>query len=54
MALQRLGKPRFDEAGFDLFSFPSNARLIGFDLDALRSARRAAAGARLGRGGVAP
>ncbi len=23
----------FDHAGFDLFSFPSNARLIGFDLD---------------------
>lgn len=23
---------QFDEAGFDLFSFPSNARLIGFDL----------------------
>lgn len=23
---------RFDEAGFDLFSFPSNARLVGFDL----------------------
>lgn len=23
---------RFDQAGFDLFAFPSNARLIGFDL----------------------
>jgi biotin carboxylase len=32
----------YDEAGFDLFSFPSNARLIGFDLDrfADRQARR--------------
>lgn len=35
---------RFDEAGFDLFSFPSNARLIGFDLR-----RFAAAQARRGR-----
>ncbi len=34
----------FDEAGFDLFAFPSNARLIGFDLQrfAARQARRAA------------
>ena len=24
---------QFDRAGFDLFSFPSNARLIGFDLE---------------------
>lgn len=33
----------FDEDGFDLFSFPSNARLIGFDLErfADRQARRA-------------
>ena len=32
----------YDEAGFDLFSFPSNAQLIGFDLDrfADRQARR--------------
>lgn len=36
---------RFDEAGFDLFSFPSNARLIGFDLErfATHQARRGAA-----------
>lgn len=36
---------RFDEAGFDLFSFPSNARLIGFDLQrfAAAQARRAKA-----------
>ncbi len=35
----------FDEAGFDLFCFPSNARLIGFDLQrfAARQARRARA-----------
>lgn len=35
----------FDEAGFDLFSFPSNARLIGFDLQrfADQQARRAKA-----------
>jgi len=41
----------FDEAGFDLFSFPSNARLVGFDLDrfAQRQARR---GQRLGWQGV--
>jgi hypothetical protein len=41
MALQRLGEQRFDHAGFDLFSFPSNAALIGFDLE--RFARRQAA-----------
>ena len=35
----------FDTAGFDLFSFPSNARLIGFDLQrfAARQAQRAKA-----------
>jgi hypothetical protein len=34
---------RFDEAGFDLFSFPSNAHLVGFDLRrfAARQSRRA-------------
>jgi len=34
---------RFDSAGFDLFSFPSNARLVGFDLGrfAQAQARRA-------------
>ena len=33
---------RFSSAGFDLFSFPSNARLVGFDLErfADRQARR--------------
>jgi hypothetical protein len=35
---------RFERAGFDLFSFPSNARLIGFDLE--RFARRQSARAR--------
>jgi hypothetical protein len=41
----RLGAGRlaFDRAGFDLFTFPSNAGLIGFDLDrfAQRQAKRA-------------
>ena len=27
------GSARFDHAGFDLFSFPSNAALVGFDLE---------------------
>ena len=42
---------RFDRAGFDLFAFPSNARLIGFDLErfAATQARRAR---RLGWQGV--
>ena len=37
------GQFQFDTAGFDLFSFPSNARLVGFDLErfAARQARRA-------------
>lgn len=30
---------RFDQAGFDLFTFPSNARLIGFDLERFASAQ---------------
>jgi biotin carboxylase len=45
-AHQHLGSDfRFDRAGFDLFSFPSNARLIGFDLArfAARQAERARA-----------
>ncbi|RPH43465.1 MAG: ATP-grasp domain-containing protein, partial [Burkholderiales bacterium] len=41
LALQRLGAARFDQAGFDLFAFPSNVALVGFDLD--RFARRQAA-----------
>ena len=45
------GRARFDHAGFDLFSFPSNAHLIHFDLR--RFARRQAArGRRLGWAGV--
>jgi len=44
-------RARFDHAGFDLFSFPSNAHLVHFDL--LRFARRQAArGRRLGWAGV--
>ncbi|WP_418317879.1 ATP-grasp domain-containing protein [Piscinibacter sakaiensis] len=41
----------FDHAGFDLFSFPSNARLIGFDLERF-AARQAAKGKRRGWQGV--
>ena len=44
-------RAQFDRAGFDLFTFPSNAHLIHFDL--LRFARRQAArGRRLGWAGV--
>ena len=50
-ALQRLqggaSAATFDHAGFDLFSFPSNAALIGFDLDRF-AARQAARGRRRG------
>ena len=47
----RPGGMRFDHAGFDLFAFPSNVGLVGFDLD--RFARRQAArGKRLGWQGV--
>ncbi len=41
----------FDEAGFDLFSFPSNARIVGFDLDRFAS-RQAARGRQRGWAGV--
>ncbi len=51
MALQRLGEQRFDHAGFDLFSFPSNAALIGFDLERFAQ-RQAARGRRAGWRGV--
>ena len=45
------GHARFDHAGFDLFTFPSNAHLVHFDLQ--RFARRQAArGRRLGWAGV--
>ncbi len=44
-------RARFDHAGFDLFSFPSNAHLVHFDLN--RFARRQAArGRKLGWTGV--
>ena len=33
----------FDRAGFDLFAFPSNARLIGFDLERFAAAQAARA-----------
>ncbi len=38
---------RFDRAGFDLFTFPSNAALIGFDLERFAQ-RQAARGRRCG------
>jgi biotin carboxylase len=41
----------FDTAGFDLFSFPSNARLVGFDLERF-VARLAAKATRRGWGAV--
>ncbi len=41
----------FDEAGFDLFSFPSNARLVGFDLERFAS-RQAERGRQRGWAGV--
>ncbi len=42
---------RFDSAGFDLFSFPSNARLVGFDLERFAQ-RMATKGRRQGWAGV--
>ncbi len=39
----RDGAWRFDRAGFDLFSFPGNARLIGFDLERFAAAQAARA-----------
>ncbi len=44
-------RARFDHAGFDLFTFPSNARLIGFDLERFADAQ-ARRGARRGWSGV--
>ncbi|MBC7728836.1 MAG: ATP-grasp domain-containing protein [Microbacteriaceae bacterium] len=41
------GVSRFDHAGFDLFSFPSNAALLGFDLGRF-AGRQAARGRRRG------
>jgi hypothetical protein len=46
-AVERSGSARFDRAGFDLFSFPSNARLVGFDLERFAD-RLAARGRRRG------
>lgn len=45
------GGYEYDEAGFDLFSFPSNAHLIHFDLRRF-AARQARRGARRGWAGV--
>ncbi len=42
---------RFDHAGFDLFTFPSNARIIGFDLERFAD-QQAARGRRNGWQGV--
>jgi hypothetical protein len=50
-ALSHGGRYRFDRAGFDLFSFPSNAQLIGFDLERFAE-RMAARGRRRGWQGV--
>lgn len=46
-ALERAGRARFERAGFDLFSFPSNAALAAFDLQRF-AARQAARGRRAG------
>ena len=48
---RQAGQFRFDTAGFDLFSFPSNARLVGFDLQRFAAAQ-ARRGARKGWAGV--
>ena len=45
------GGHHFDQAGFDLFSFPSNARLVGFDLQRFAAAQ-ARRGANKGWAGV--
>ncbi len=50
-ALQAAGAQQFDRAGFDLFSFPRNAQLIGFDLQRFAE-RQAARGRRRGWRGV--
>jgi hypothetical protein len=44
-------RARFDQSGFDLFTFPSSARLIGFDLERFAAAQ-ARRGARRGWAGV--
>ena len=52
LAFERLSdRFDFDSAGFDLFSFPSNARLVGFDLDRFADAQ-AKRGRRRGWAGV--
>ncbi|MFO0458984.1 MAG: acetyl-CoA carboxylase biotin carboxylase subunit family protein [Burkholderiales bacterium] len=49
--LDRAGRARFDTAGFDLFSFPSNGALVRFDLERF-AARQAERGRRLRWRGV--
>ncbi len=52
LAFDRLSSQfQFDEAGFDLFAFPSNARLVGFDLERFATAQ-AQRGRRRGWAGV--
>ena len=46
-----LDKYCYDEAGFDLFSFPGNARLVGFDLERFAT-KQAARAQRRGWAGV--
>ncbi len=46
-----LGRYHYDEAGFDLFSFPSNAQLLGFELERFAT-RQAARARRRGWAGV--
>lgn len=50
-ALAAAGLARFDTAGFDLFGFPEQLRLIGLDLECLAQ-RQAERGRRLGWRGV--
>jgi hypothetical protein len=50
-ALQAKSQAQFDHAGFDLFSFPSNAHLVGFDLRRFAQ-QQAKRGRRLGWSGV--
>jgi biotin carboxylase len=48
---RQAGRARLDRAGFDLFTFPSNLRLVGFDLERFADAQ-ARRGARRGWSGV--
>lgn len=48
---RQAGTHDFDSAGFDLFSFPSNARIVGFDLNRFAD-QQAARGRKRGWAGV--